>query len=150
MGDGITQFLEQHIEDMKSTSPPESKHALDIKGLKKPDVTFWSVYEERELIACGALKELDESHGEIKSMRTAAPARGKGVASTLLNHILDTAKSRGYSKVSLETGSKVFFKPARKLYARYGFQVCAPFSDYKEDPNSVFMSKNMSRRQAQI
>lgn len=140
-GNEIAKFLEDHIEDMKATSPPESKHALDLEGLKSSELTFWSVYENHNLIACGALKELDKFHGEIKSMRTAASARGKGIASKLLKHILNVAKSRGYSKVSLETGSMKFFEPARKLYFSHGFQSCAPFASYTDDPNSVFMSR---------
>ena len=142
-GKEIARFLEEHIEDMKSTSPPESKHALDLEGLKSPEVSFWSVYDDGCLVACGAIKELDIFHGEIKSMRTTTAVRGKGFASKLLRHILDTAKSRGYKTVSLETGSMAFFAHARKLYINHGFQICRPFGHYKEDPNSVFMSKEL-------
>ena len=125
---------------MKSVSPPESKHALDLEGLKRPEITFWTVWDQNTLAGCGALKELDTTHAEIKSMRTSSAYRGKGVASRLLEHILIVAKQRGYRRLSLETGSMSFFKPAQMLYTKYGFKFCKPFSKYKEDPNSVFMA----------
>jgi putative acetyltransferase len=142
-GPEIAEFLEEHIKDMKSVSPPESKHALDIEGLRKPEITFWTVWDEGNLIGCGALKELDAAHAEIKSMRTSSSYRGKGVATMLLQHMLSEAKARGYRRLSLETGSMSFFEPARKLYAKFGFKYCMPFSTYKEDPNSVFMAKEL-------
>ena len=142
-GPEIAEFLEEHINDMRSVSPPESKHALDLHGLRTPDITFWTVWEDQQLIACGAMKELSTDHAEIKSMRTHALCRGKGIASMLLRHILDEAQQRGYRRVSLETGSMPFFAPARQLYAKFGFQHCAPFAGYKEDPNSVFMEKTL-------
>ena len=135
----IVRFLEEHIEDMKSVSPPESKHALDLESLQKPDVTFWTIWMENELLGCGALKELDARHGEIKSMRTSSLHRGKGVASKLLRYIVREAEKRGYRRLSLETGSMPFFEPAQALYRKHGFERCSPFSNYKEDPNSVFM-----------
>jgi putative acetyltransferase len=139
-GSEIAEFLEEHIKEMKSVSPPESKHALDLEGLRKPEIKFWTVWENSRLIGCGAMKELDANHAEIKSMRTAISFRGEGVASMLLQHILNEAKLRGYRRISLETGSMPFFEPARKLYVKYGFKNCAPFSTYREDPNSVFMT----------
>lgn len=142
-GSEIAKFLEEHIKEMKSVSPPESKHALDLDGLKKPEITFWTVWNEERLIGCGAIKELDAEHAEIKSMRTTASCRGKGIASMLLQHILDESRVRGYRRISLETGSMPFFEPARNLYAKYGFENCAPFSTYKEDPNSIFMTKTL-------
>ncbi len=142
-GSEIAQFLEEHIREMKSVSPPESKHALDLEGLRKPEITFWTVWDESGLIGCGAIKELDTNHAEIKSMRTSASCRGKGIASMLLQHLLNEAKLRGYRRISLETGSMPFFEPARKLYAKYGFDNCAPFSTYREDRNSVFMTKEL-------
>ena len=142
-GSEIAEFLEEHIREMKSVSPPESKHALDLAGLRKPEITFWTVWDGGRLIGCGAMKELDADRAEIKSMRTTASCRGKGIASMLLQHILNEAKLRGYRRISLETGSMPFFQPARNLYAKYGFKNCAPFSKYKEDPNSIFMSKNL-------
>lgn len=142
-GSEIAEFLEEHIREMQSVSPPESKHALDLAGLRKPKITFWTVWDGYRLIGCGAIKELDANHAEIKSMRTTASYRGKGVASMLLQHILNEAKLRGYRRISLETGSMPFFEPVRNLYAKYGFKNCKPFSTYKEDPNSVFMTKNL-------
>jgi putative acetyltransferase len=139
-GSEIAEFLEEHIKEMKSVSPPESKHALDLEGLRKPEITFWTVWENSCLIGCGAIKELDADRAEIKSMRTDISFRGKGVASMLLQYILNEAKLRGYRRISLETGSMPFFEPARKLYVKYGFENCAPFSTYREDPNSVFMT----------
>lgn len=140
-GPEIAAFLEEHIRDMKSVSPPESKHALDLEGLRSPDITFWTVRDESGLIACGAIKRLDAEHAEIKSMRTAASCRGRGVACGLLQHMLDEAGQRGYRRLSLETGSMPFFAPARRLYEKFGFDYCAPFADYRDDPNSVFMTR---------
>jgi putative acetyltransferase len=124
-------------------SPPESIHALDIEELRKPEITFWSVWEGTELIGCGALKELDAQHAEIKSMRTALSHRRKGVARLMLQHLLEEARKRGYRRLSLETGSMDAFDPARQLYASFGFVYCSPFADYKEDPYSVFMTKEL-------
>ncbi len=139
-GEDIAQFLQDHIDDMRAMSPPESKHALDLEGLRQPDITFWSIYSAGTLVGCGALKELTAGHGEIKSMRTGAAARGRGVGSAMLQHILSEARARGYARLSLETGSMAFFQPAHRLYARHGFEFCEPFADYKEDPNSLFMT----------
>lgn len=138
-GPEIAAFLEEHIKDMKSVSPPESKHALDLEGLRKPEITFWTVWDQGSPVGCGALKELNGSHAEIKSMRTSPSCRGKGVASAMMNHILTQARQRGYRRLSLETGSMPFFKPAHALYAKFGFKCCKPFAAYKEDPNSLFM-----------
>ena len=141
-GPEIAAFLQEHLEDMWAATPsPESRHVLDLDGLRKPEITFWSVWDEAQLVACGALKELDSTHGEIKSMRTAVACRGRGVASAMLSHIVQEAARRGYGRLSLETGSGEFFAPARALYARFGFVVCEPFCDYKPDPNSYFMTK---------
>ena len=125
---------------MRSISPPESKHALDLNGLRQSEITFWAVWDDNTLAGCGAIKELDNRHGEIKSMRTSSLYQKRGVASLLLKHLLKEAKKRGYHRLSLETGSMPFFEPARSLYAKYGFNYCEPFADYKEDPNSRFMS----------
>lgn len=140
-GPEIAGFLEDHIRDMKSVSPPESKHALDLEGLRRPEITFWTVWDADVLAACGALKELDRHHGEIKSMRTSAARRQCGVASRLLQHIVDEAVARGYRRLSLETGSMGYFEPARRLYRKFGFTPCPPFAQYREDPNSAFLSK---------
>lgn len=144
-GPEIAAFLEEHIRDMRSVSPPESKHALDLEGLRRPEITFWTIWNDVDLIGCGALKELDATHGEVKSMRTSATYRGKGVAAAMLRHILNEAQTRGYHRVSLETGAMPFFQPARNLYARFGFEYCGPFANYTADPNSVFMTKEIGR-----
>ena len=142
-GPEIRGLLEEHLADMRSISPPESTHALPIEGLRKPEVTFWTAWEDGELVGCGALKELDPQHGEIKSMRTVSRHVRKGVAKALLDYIVAEASRRGYRRLSLETGSMEAFEPARQLYARAGFTFCAPFADYIEDPNSVFMTKEL-------
>lgn len=142
-GPEIKALLEEHLRGMAEQSPPESMHALDLSGLRQPDVTFWTIWEGEQLAGCGALKELDVQHAEIKSMRTAAEFLRRGVARQLLQHILEVASERGYQRLSLETGSMIGFKPARELYASFGFDYCAPFADYVEDPNSVFMTKQL-------
>ena len=124
-------------------SPPESVHALDLEALRKPEITFWSVWQDSDLLGCGALKELDARHGEIKSMRTAAHHLRKGVAASLMRHMLEVAGQRSYRRLSLETGSMTAFAPARGLYTRFGFQSCGPFADYIEDPYSVFMTREL-------
>ena len=139
----IADFLEEHITEMKAVSSPESKHALDLDGLKTPAITFWTVWDEDNLVGCGAIKELSTEQAELKSMRTKASYRGRGIASMLLLHILPEAKQRGYSHINLETGSMSFFKPARNFYTKYGFEYCKPFSTYKEDANSVFMTRTL-------
>jgi putative acetyltransferase len=128
---------------MRLHSPPESEHALDIEALRQPEITFWTVWENGELLGCGALKELDAQHAEIKSMRTSSSHLRKGVAKNLLKHILAEAKRRGYSRLSLETGSAAAFEPARQLYAKFGFTYCALFADYVADPYSVFMTREL-------
>ncbi len=142
-GKEIAELLEQHISDMRAVSAPESKHALDLNGLRKPEITFWTVWNENSLAGCGAIDELNASHAEIKSMRTAPEYRNKGVATMLLRHMIEEAKSRNYRKLSLETGSMAFFEPARQLYLKFGFVYCEPFSNYKEDSNSVFMTMEL-------
>ena len=142
-GPEIAELLQEHLRDMYRVSPPESVHALDLDSLRKPEITFWTIWDAGILAGCGAIKELDPQHAEIKSMRTASSHRRKGVAKQLLQHLLDEAKQRGYTRVSLETGSMDFFMPARALYASFGFKNCSPFSDYIADPNSVFMTKEL-------
>lgn len=139
-------LLTEHLRNMHLHSPPESVHALDLEGLRRPGITFWTVWEGGELLGCGALKELDPRHAEIKSMRTAAGHLRKGVASRLLEHILGEAARRGYARLSLETGSAEAFEPARRLYERFGFAYCGPFDAYAEDPHSVFMMKELESR----
>lgn len=142
-GPEIQDLLAQHLRNMHEITPPESIHALDLSGLRKPEITFWSAWSGDELLGCGALKELDPTHGEIKSMRTADAHRRKGVAAALLDHILTEARRRSYSRLSLETGSFPEFEPARRLYERFGFTYCGPFGEYSEDPNSVFMTRGV-------
>ena len=136
----IQNLLHEHLRDMRAASPTESVHALDLTGLRQPEVTLWSAWSGTALMGCGALKQLDAGHGEIKSMRTAEGWRRSGVAQALLTHIVQEARRRGYDRLSLETGTKPVFQAARRLYERFGFVVCAPFDGYNEDPNSVFMT----------
>ena len=145
-GPEIADLLRTHRDDAARHSPPGSVHALDLDRLRVPGITFWSVWSDRMLLGCGALKELSPDHGEIKSMHTALAHRGKGVAAHLLTHILKEARARSYRRVSLETGSMAAFAPARALYARFGFVTCAPFADYREDPNSVCMMRDLPLR----
>jgi putative acetyltransferase len=142
-GPEIQALLQEHLDNMKLYSPPESIHALDIEALRKPEITFWTAWENGELLGCGALKELDPQHGEIKSMRTSARHRRQGVARALLSHILEEARRRSYQRLSLETGSHAAFAPARSLYAAFGFSLCEPFADYRPDPYSVFMTRQL-------
>ncbi|WP_418155513.1 GNAT family N-acetyltransferase [Actinoalloteichus caeruleus] len=139
----VRELVAEHLGEMRATSPPESVHALDHSGLVAPDVSFWTVWEGDALLGCGALRRLSPVAGEIKAMRTRAEARGRGVAAHLLRFLLEECRRRGYRDVSLETGSEDFFAPARRLYARHGFTPCPPFGDYREDPNSVFMTRRL-------
>ncbi len=139
----VNQLLREHLLSLAQYSPPESRHALDLESLRQPQITFWSAWIGAQLTGCGALKELDARHGEIKSMRTAAGHLRQGVATRLLSHIIEEAGRRDYRRLSLETGSMAAFAPARKLYAASGFTECAPFADYILDPNSVFMTKEL-------
>jgi putative acetyltransferase len=136
----VIKFLHDHLEHMIRVTPPGCVHALDVEALKRPEITFWTVWKQGTLICCGALKELDPRHAELKSMRTAPAQLGKGIASYLLEFILAEAKKRGYQRLSLETGSYEAFKPARNLYTKFGFNYCEPFSGYTKNPNSVFMT----------
>ena len=137
----VTELLNTHLDHMRSLSPPESVHALDIEGLKAPVMTFWTARRDGELFGCVALREIDTTHGEIKSMHTKASARGSGVARAMLAHLESEAARRGYSRLSLETGTMDGFLPARSLYARHGYEPCPPFGHYFEDPASVCMTK---------
>jgi len=139
----IAELLKEHLASMFVYSPPESVHALPIEGLRSPDITFWSVWENGKLIGCGALKELDPQHGEIKSMRTASAHLRKGVARALVRHIIAEAKRRGYRRLSLETGSMAAFEPARQLYTACGFTYREPLGNYVNDRNSVFMTTEL-------
>ena len=141
----IAAFLEEHLADMRRVSPPESVHALDLESLRRPGIQFWTAWStppgNDALVATAALKRLDAGHAELKSMRTAAPLRGQGVAARMLAHVLGQARAQGYTRLSLETGSQPFFAPARALYAKHGFEDCGPFGAYGPDPNSRFMTR---------
>ncbi len=139
-GSEIAELLNEHLRCMTSVSPPESCHALNLEELRDAKVTFWSAWCGSDLAGCGALQEHDATHAEIKSMRTAYAYQRKGLASQMLRHLMHEAQRRGYRRLSLETGSMEYFEPARRLYASFGFEYCAPFASYVEDPNSVFMS----------
>jgi putative acetyltransferase len=139
-GSGIRALLERHLRSMYELSPPESCHALDHDELRRPDITFWTAWSGTELLGCGALKELSPRHGEVKSMHTDSAHRRKGVGRIILAHIVDEARRRSYTRLSLETGSVEGFKPAQLLYESFGFEYCEPFGDYREDRNSVFMT----------
>jgi putative acetyltransferase len=137
----VRALLEQHLADMRATSPPESVHALEPDALAGQDVAFFSVRNAAgALLGCGALKALSAAEGEVKSMRTASTARGRGIGALILRTLLDEARRRGHRRVSLETGSQDFFMPARRLYERHGFTPCPPFGGYREDPNSVYLT----------
>ncbi|MGC4045661.1 MAG: GNAT family N-acetyltransferase [Armatimonas sp.] len=139
-GPEIQALLAEHLADMRTLSPPESVYAMDLDRLRQPDITFWTIWADGALLGCGALRELDQEHGEIKSMRTASAHRRKGVAQAMVRHILDEARQRGYTRLSLETGAMESFAPARQLYASFGFTYCPPFGGYSNDPNSVWMT----------
>ena len=136
----VLALLREHLQGMADHSPPESIHALDVGGLKAPGITFWTMRDGSEVLGCIALKQLDERHGEIKSMRTASARLRKGVGAALLEHLVAEARRRGYERLSLETGSGPGFEAALALYRKFGFVECGPFADYREDPFSRFMT----------
>jgi len=140
----IHALLNEHLQNMFALSPPDSVHALDLTRLKAPEITFWSIWDGSLLLGCGALKELDDKHGEIKSMRTPAALRRRGAGRAMLLHIIDVARARSYERLSLETGSHPAFTAAHQLYESAGFAFCGPFGDYVADPNSVFMTRLLS------
>ncbi|BEL05032.1 GNAT family N-acetyltransferase [Actinoplanes sichuanensis] len=139
-GPAIADLLQQHVDQMRAITPPDSKHALDLDSLRAPDITLWTAHDGDHLLGCAALKHLDPTSAEIKSMRTATTARRRGVAAALLTHLITEARHRHYRHLYLETGAGDFFHPARTLYHRFGFQPCPPFADYKTDPNSVHLT----------
>jgi putative acetyltransferase len=140
-GQEIRALLDEHLRHMAQLSPPESVHALDIDALRQSDVTFWTAWSDQDLLGCGALKQIDPGHGEVKSMRTTDAFRGLGVARLLLGHIVREARQRGYTALSLETGAQPAFEPARRLYEGFGFDYCGPFAGYAADANSVYMRR---------
>lgn len=142
-GPEIAALLTYHLECMAPLSPKESRHALDLEGLRRPEITFWTAWVGSELAGCGALKELDKTHGEVKSMRTADAYLRQGVGSKILDHIIAEAKSRGYRRLSLETGAMPYFEPAHNMYRKAGFKECEPFVGYRLDPHSKFFTREI-------
>jgi putative acetyltransferase len=138
----IIKLLQAHHNDMLKHSPIESIHALDVTKLTQPDITFYSLWIDNNLAGVGALKALNTTHGEIKSMRTSSNYLRQGIPAKLLTHITKQATLRGYKTISLETGTAEAFLPAQKLYSQFGFKECEPFADYELDPYSLFMSKS--------
>lgn len=136
----VHALLNEHLQNMYELSPPESVHALDLDKLRHPSITFWSAWDGELLLGCGALKALDASHGEVKSMRTPNAQRRQGAGRALLTHIIEEARARGYTRLSLETGVVPAFLAAQQLYANAGFRLCGPFAHYTPDPHSVFMT----------
>ena len=136
----IHALLNEHIRNMHALGPPESVHALDPEQLRRPEITFWSAWEGALLLGCGALMELTRTHGEVKSMRTPAGLRRQGAGRAILAHLIVVARLRSYARLSLETGVTDAFMPAHRLYESFGFSYCGPFGDYRDDPNSVFMT----------
>jgi putative acetyltransferase len=143
-GAEIAAFLQEHVEEMQSTTPIEKSYALDLDGLRQPGITFWSVLDEDRVVGCGALKRLDAGHAELKSMRTRPARKRTGIASRLLEHIIAEATGMGYTRLSLETGTDEFFLPARRLYERFGFAYCGPFADYRPSPYNTFMTRALA------
>ena len=141
----VNDLLKKHFIELRSVSPEGSTHVLDIPGLKVPSIKFWSLWENDELIGCGALKFLDDSHGEFKSIRIADKFRKNGLGIKIIDHLINEAKKLNIKKISIETGSGDFFKPARRLFKRCGFEKCDPFAHYKEDINSVYLAKSLEK-----
>ena len=140
-GPEIAAFLAEHVQQMRSITPLENAFALDLDGLRQPDITFWSVWDDDRVVGCGAIKRLDADHAELKSMRTATARKRSGIASLLLEHIIAEARQMGFLRLSLETGSAEFFRPARSLYEKFGFEYCEPFADYQTSPHNVFLTR---------
>lgn len=143
-GPEVADFLTGHVQQMRSITPAEFAFALDLDALRKPDVTFWAVRDEDgTLVGCAALKQLDDGHAELKSMRTATDRLRSGIASRLLEHIVAEARRMGVTRISLETGTDEFFAPARRLYAKFGFTPCPPFGDYEPSEHNTFMTLSL-------
>ena len=139
----VNDLLKKHFVELRSVSPAGSTHVLDIDGLKDPSIKFWSLWENNELIGCGALKFLEKNHGEFKSIRVADEFKKKGAGERIINHLIEEAKKLKISKLSIETGAGEFFLPARKLFSKFGFKKCPPFAHYKDDPNSCYYTLNL-------
>jgi len=139
----VIELLQMHVTRARAETARGSAHALDVTGLQAPDIILWTIWDDESLLGAGALKRLSANHGEVKSMYTAESARGKGVGSAMLRHIIATARDSGMSRLSLETGSWDYFRPAREFYKRHGFLECPPFGDYLLDSNSVFLTMDL-------
>ena len=139
----VNELLNKHFIELRSVSPAGSTHVLDIDGLKDPSIKFWSLWENNELIGCGALKFLEKNHGEFKSIRVADQFRKKGSGERIINHLIEEAKKLNIVKLSIETGAGEFFLPARNLFSKFGFKTCPPFAHYKDDPNSCYYTLNL-------
>ena len=139
----VNELLVNHFIELRSVSPEGSTHVLDIPGLKDPSIKFWSLWENEKLVGCGALKFLNEGHGEFKSIRIADNFRGKGLGARIIDHLISEAKKLNIKKLSIETGSGSFFSPARKLFQNCGFKTCEPFAHYKDDPNSCYFTLDL-------
>ena len=137
----VNELLTKHFVELRAASPEGSAHVLDITGLKVSSIKFWSLWNENKLIGCGALKFLDKEHGEFKSIRIHDNFRNQGQGINVINHLIKEAKKLEIKRLSIETGAGEFFKPARKLFKKTGFIVCEPFAHYKEDVNSVYLTK---------
>ena len=137
----VNQLLKKHFIELRAASPKGSAHVLDIPGLKIDTIKFWSLWKNNQLMGCGALKFLDNHHGEFKSIRVHDDFRGKGYGIQVINHLIGEAKKLKIKKLSLETGAGNFFYPARKLFEKCGFVPCTPFAHYKEDDNSLYLTK---------
>ena len=137
----VNQLLKKHFIELRAASPEGSAHVLDIPGLMIPSIKFWSLWEENQLMGCGALKFLNENHGEFKSIRIHDDFRRKGYGDKIINHLINEAKKLNIKRLSIETGSGSFFTPARKLFKNCGFKPCPPFAHYKEDINSLYLTK---------
>ena len=141
----VDELLNKHFIELKSVSPEGSTHVLDIPGLKVPSIKFWSLWENEQIIGCGALKFLDENHGEFKSIRIADSFRKNGLGVKIIDHLINEAKKLNIKKISIETGSGDFFLSARKLFQKCGFKSCKPFAHYKEDPNSCYFTLDIKK-----
>ena len=139
----VHELLTKHFIELKAASPEGSAHVLDIAGLKDKSIKFWSLWHNEKLMGCGALKFLDKEHGEFKSIRIHDKFRRKGNGKSVINHLISEAKKLDIKKLSIETGAGVYFKSARILFKECGFKVCGPFAHYKEDINSVYLTKTL-------
>ncbi len=139
----VNELLNKHFIELRSVSPEGSTHVLDIDGLKDKSIKFWSLWDNNQLIGCGALKFLEKNHGEFKSIRVADKFRRSGIGEKIIKHLIEEAKKLEISKLSIETGAGDFFIPARKLFSKFGFKKCMPFAHYKEDPNSCYYTLDL-------